>query len=525
MPQRAPTTSTLMRPFVVLALPGMYLLYKYNQYRQQQMETARRRVTERELMHLNTKISLWSGVVTSSRVLLNGVVLSRGYAKRPDDGCRRANADIPEEPYHCERRKKKKSNILHKIKLKIIEGGTNFGTPFRNVQCTKKVCKEVVVPEPKALPPPVKPVPPMPAPRPGVQVSILGADTSLGQYVALLLKQCPCIKKLRLYEANEPNEECHRSIFQVVEDLRHINTNCLVQAFSCTCNELERCLQNSDIVLMLENGYVSQDLPLETRFAYSAPLVKHYTDIIANECPKAFIIVCATPVDCMVPLVSETLKETGWYDPRKVLGSVAVPEMRATTLAARALSLEPNYVRVPCVGGTEGNALVPLFSKAVEYFEFSEKNTLMMTKTVREAPAAIARSDGDCIKAAELSEAHALANLVTKVAWALLGKDVPRVSGFIETDARQIISPARFIANTVEIIDKGILKSLGLPQMKDIEVTTLNLALNELCRRQEMVEDWYCKYCSSTCRLDTCQTQFFAPKEFHRFDDCAYANI
>ncbi|CAF4810548.1 unnamed protein product [Pieris macdunnoughi] len=56
MPQRAPTTSTLMRPFVVLALPGMYLLYKYNQYRQQQMETARRRVTERELLHLNTKI-------------------------------------------------------------------------------------------------------------------------------------------------------------------------------------------------------------------------------------------------------------------------------------------------------------------------------------------------------------------------------------------------------------------------------------------------------------------------------------
>ncbi|XP_038222312.1 chromatin assembly factor 1 subunit A-A [Zerene cesonia] len=56
MPQRAPTTSSLMRPFVVLALPGMYLLYKYNQYRQQQMETARRRVTERELMHLNTKI-------------------------------------------------------------------------------------------------------------------------------------------------------------------------------------------------------------------------------------------------------------------------------------------------------------------------------------------------------------------------------------------------------------------------------------------------------------------------------------
>lgn len=83
---------------------------------------------------------------------------------------------------------------------------------------------------------------------------------------------------------------------------------------------------------------------------------------------------------------------------------------------------------------------------------------------------------------------------------------------------------SRFIANTVEIIDKGILKSLGLPQMSDIEVTLLNLALNELRHRQEMIDDWYAKYRSSTCRLDTCQTQFYAPKEFHRFDDCAYAN-
>lgn len=56
---------------------------------------------------------------------------------------------------------------------------------------------------------------------------------------------------------------------------------------------------------MLENAYLSPDMPMEKRFEYSAPLVKHYTDIIANECPKAFIIVCATPIDCMVPLVSE----------------------------------------------------------------------------------------------------------------------------------------------------------------------------------------------------------------------------
>ncbi|KYM79088.1 hypothetical protein ALC53_10425 [Atta colombica] len=49
--------SSFMRPLVVLALPGMYLFYKYNQYRQEQRELSRRRVTERELQHLHHKIS------------------------------------------------------------------------------------------------------------------------------------------------------------------------------------------------------------------------------------------------------------------------------------------------------------------------------------------------------------------------------------------------------------------------------------------------------------------------------------
>lgn len=46
----------LMRPLVVLALPGMYLFYKYSQYRREQRELSRRRVTERELQQLHHKI-------------------------------------------------------------------------------------------------------------------------------------------------------------------------------------------------------------------------------------------------------------------------------------------------------------------------------------------------------------------------------------------------------------------------------------------------------------------------------------
>ncbi|KAI8515468.1 sodium-independent organic anion transmembrane transporter, partial [Branchiostoma belcheri] len=48
--------SSFMKPLVVLAVPGLYLFYKYNQYRRQQQERQRRKVTEKELLALNQKI-------------------------------------------------------------------------------------------------------------------------------------------------------------------------------------------------------------------------------------------------------------------------------------------------------------------------------------------------------------------------------------------------------------------------------------------------------------------------------------
>lgn len=65
--------------------------------------------------------------------------------------------------------------------------------------------------------------------------------------------------------------------------------------------------QNSDIVLMLESGYVNMGMNFEQRFYCQAPIVKCYADAIANECPRAFIIVCASPIDCMVPLIAEVI--------------------------------------------------------------------------------------------------------------------------------------------------------------------------------------------------------------------------
>ncbi|KAI5638433.1 lactate/malate dehydrogenase, NAD binding domain-containing protein [Phthorimaea operculella] len=463
-----------------------------------------------------------------------------------DSRCRRALRDIPEKadpdcPLPCKHRRiPKKKGILYKIKLKILEGGSNFGTPFRKLQFknfkpgkeAEDETNEKEAAESSNLPVPTKELTTTLDPRPGVQVSILGADTAIGQYCALLLKQCPHVKKLRLYQSRAegncyPNGNiCNpcRDMYNIAQDLGHIDTNCLVKAFSC-CNpcDLEMCLQNTDIVLMLESGYANAAMPFDKRFECQAPMVKMYADAIAHECPKAVVLVCTSPIDCMVPLVAETMKETGWYDKRKIIGSLAVQEMRASTLAARALCLEPRYTRVPCVGGTEGDALVPLFSKAVNYFDFARHNAEMLTETVRTAPINVAQCgcDGCSAKTADLSEAHALAGLVKTVAHALTCQDTPKITGFVETDPSQVISPARFIANTIELNGSGAAWSLGLPAMSETETRLVHLALPELEHKLQLVSKWCNKYMALEVLLNkdgVCKMENFPPMNGYEMD-------
>ncbi|XP_063537018.1 malate dehydrogenase, mitochondrial-like isoform X1 [Cydia strobilella] len=446
---------------------------------------------------------------TRSNLVVWSVSSLRWYAKhkppcdplKENPPCRRAYDDItpavdPNCPEPCDPYKKKKG-ILHKIKLRITEGGTNFGTPFRWLDC--KPCKaEKEEPEreekeetTKAIVKKPKEVIPCEEERPGLQVSVLGADTGVGQYVALLLKQCPYMKKLRLYESKCP-EGCTRCLANVVQDLLHINTNCRVQAFSCQNFELERCLQNSDIVLMLDSGYVTRDMSIEARFAAQAPLVKCYTDAIATECPKAFIIVAATPIECMVPMIAETLRSSGWYDPARVLGSLAVPEMRASTLAARSLGLEPWYTKVPCVGGTEGESLVPLFSRAVDYYEFCEQTAEYMTNCVRSADEDILRCEGHCARSSDLSEAHALTRLVSQVAQALLCLDIPRVTGFVETNSVQLVSPANYLAIEVILNKHGICHQFDFPRhMNNYEICLLEHAMDYITHNVNTSRSWF----------------------------------
>ncbi|KAH3720134.1 hypothetical protein DPMN_063028 [Dreissena polymorpha] len=57
MPEGQESSSPLSKSLSALAVPGMYLFCKYNEFKRHQQEISRKKVTERELDHLNHKIA------------------------------------------------------------------------------------------------------------------------------------------------------------------------------------------------------------------------------------------------------------------------------------------------------------------------------------------------------------------------------------------------------------------------------------------------------------------------------------
>ncbi|XP_052812135.1 uncharacterized protein LOC128239694 [Mya arenaria] len=56
MPSNSEPSSPLSKHFSALAVPGMYLFNKYSEFKRHQQEANRKKVTEKELDHLNHKI-------------------------------------------------------------------------------------------------------------------------------------------------------------------------------------------------------------------------------------------------------------------------------------------------------------------------------------------------------------------------------------------------------------------------------------------------------------------------------------
>lgn len=122
---------------------------------------------------------------------------------------------------------------------------------------------------------------------------------------------------------------------------------------------------------MDENHHRLKNCEPMAQFALSASYVKKVTESIVSACPFALIAVFARPVTATVPLITEIFKCYGLWDPKKIIGSVAVESMQISAMVGSYLNLNPSCLSISIAGGVDSSTVTPLLSTTKPFYNFS----------------------------------------------------------------------------------------------------------------------------------------------------------
>ncbi|KUF96321.1 hypothetical protein AM588_10009454 [Phytophthora nicotianae] len=161
---------------------------------------------------------------------------------------------------------------------------------------------------------------------PGQQkVAVLGAAGGIGQPMSLLLKDCDHIKHLSLFDVvNTPG---------VAADIGHINTRAEVTGH-VGMEQAGEALEGADVVVIPAGVPRKPGMTRDDLFNTNAGIVQSLAAAAAKHCPEAMMLIIANPVNSTVPIVAETFKKAGVYDPKRLFGVTTLDVVRAATFVA-----------------------------------------------------------------------------------------------------------------------------------------------------------------------------------------------
>jgi len=309
------------------------------------------------------------------------------------------------------------------------------------------------------------------------QVTILGAAGGIGQPLSLLMKQSPLVTQLNLYDL----VNCGG----VSMELQHCaSAEANVKGFQGW--ELKQSLKGSDLVIIPAGVPPRPGVSAEDNFNTNASIVSNLASAVAESCPGALVAVISNPVNSMVPIVAEILKQWNVYDPRKVFGVTTLNTERAGALIAKITGMSPSTIRCPVIGGHSGTSIIPVFSQCPEAASLSSKQRKEVTSQLR--------TGNDDVMAAKkgaagptLSVAFAAARFCESALRGLEGeKDVVECA-YVRTDVtgedeRNIakVTETDYFATQVVLGKEGLSKNLGLGSLDSEEESYLPEAIREI---------------------------------------------
>jgi len=306
------------------------------------------------------------------------------------------------------------------------------------------------------------------------KVCVCGGAGGIGQPLSMLMAMEPSVSELCVFDLNVAMVPAPG----VATDLGHLERKCSVKGYTMEVGKnaiehLEECLTGCHLVLIPAGMPRKPGMTRDDLFKVNADIAKGLVEACAKYCPNAVVAMIVNPVNSVVPAMAELYKKKG-LDPMKIVGVTTLDTVRANKFVGELTGKNPNYIRVPVIGGHAGETILPLFSQDKIAKTIPAEKIPDLDKHVQNAGTDVVEAKNGK-GSATLSMAYAGWKLGKAVLGGLAG--LRRIEcAYCKSD----VTDLPYFAQKVAFGENGISKVLPLGDLNEYEKTRLEVVKTQL---------------------------------------------
>ncbi|XP_017871382.1 PREDICTED: malate dehydrogenase-like isoform X1 [Drosophila arizonae] len=304
------------------------------------------------------------------------------------------------------------------------------------------------------------------------RVAVIGASGGIGQPLSLLMMKDHRIKDLRLHDV--------QGVKGVAADLSHVSAPASVRGMQGP-EEIEKAVECCDVVVITAGLARKPGMTREQLFEVNGNIVMATVTAIAKKSPGAMVVIVTNPVNAIVPMAAEVLRQHKVYDPKRLFGVTTLDCVRAERFIGDYLKISPTKVKIPVIGGHAGTTILPIMSQCQPPLNASQECIESMIKRIQNGGEEIIKAK-EGKGSATLSMAFAAHRFVDVLLKGLKGEKTPLECAYVESN----VTDACFFATPLSFNKNGIAKNHGLPCLDKSEKEALKSAVKQLQQSIEL---------------------------------------